>query len=43
MANSGGATRADGVYRRLRSDILGGRLVPGQRLKFPELSDNTDS
>lgn len=32
-------TRADAVYQRLREDILGGRLVPGQRLKFPELSD----
>lgn len=27
------------VYQRLRSDILGGRLVPGQRLKFPELCE----
>ena len=33
-----GSTRADGVYQRLRQDILGGRLVPGERLKFPELS-----
>ncbi|TCO60526.1 GntR family transcriptional regulator [Actinocrispum wychmicini] len=33
-------TRADAVYQRLRSDILGGRLVPGQRLKFPELSEH---
>jgi DNA-binding GntR family transcriptional regulator len=39
MANSGGPTRAEGVYRRLRADILGGQLVPGQRLKFPELSE----
>lgn len=39
MANSGGPTRAEGVYRRLRTDILGGQLVPGQRLKFPELSE----
>lgn len=39
MANSGGSTRADGVYRRLRSDILSAHLVPGQRLKFPELSE----
>lgn len=38
MVSSDGSTRADGVYRRLRADILGGRLVPGQRLKFPELS-----
>jgi len=33
-------TRADGVYQRLRSDILGGRLVPGARLKFPELCEH---
>lgn len=38
MSATGGSTRADGVYGRLRADILGGRLVPGQRLKFPELS-----
>ena len=30
--------RSDGIYERLRADILGGRLGPGQRLKFPELS-----
>ena len=30
-------TRTDEVYGRLRADILGGRLVPGQRLKFGEL------
>ncbi|HEV3360581.1 MAG TPA: GntR family transcriptional regulator [Pseudonocardiaceae bacterium] len=33
-----GSTRADGVYQRLRRDILGGRLVPGARLKFPDLT-----
>jgi len=33
------ATRAAGVYQRLRADILGGRLVPGERLKFPELCE----
>lgn len=38
MVNSGGSTRVDGLYRTLRADILGGRLAPGQRLKFPELS-----
>ena len=37
MAGTGGSTRADGVYQRLRRDILGGRLVPGERLKFPDL------
>lgn len=30
-------TRTDGIYRQIRADILGGRLKPGQRLKFPEL------
>ncbi|WP_033290359.1 GntR family transcriptional regulator [Amycolatopsis jejuensis] len=34
-----GNTRAEGVYRDLRADILGGRMTPGQRLKFPELSE----
>lgn len=38
MTKTGGATRTDGVYGRLRADILAGRLVPGQRLKFPDLS-----
>lgn len=36
-------TRADGVYQRLRADILGGRLAPGQRLKFPELSQRYET
>jgi DNA-binding GntR family transcriptional regulator len=36
-------TRADGVYQRLRADILGGTLVPGQRLKFPELSQRYET
>jgi DNA-binding GntR family transcriptional regulator len=31
-------TRTDFLYARLRADILGGRLAPGTRLKFPELS-----
>jgi len=30
-------TRTDEVYGRLRADILGGRLLPGRRLKFGEL------
>ncbi|GAA3546455.1 GntR family transcriptional regulator [Amycolatopsis ultiminotia] len=38
MVKSEERTRPGGVYERLRADILGGRLVPGQRLKFPELS-----
>ena len=32
-------TRTDEVYGRLRANIFGGRLVPGQRLKFSELRD----
>lgn len=43
MTGTGGSTRADGVYRRLRADILGGRLIPGQRLKFPELSQRYET
>lgn len=34
----GGATRTGGLYDRVRADILGGRLQPGHRLKFPEFS-----
>jgi DNA-binding GntR family transcriptional regulator len=37
MTKTSGSTRADGIYQRLRADILGGRLVPGERLKFPDL------
>jgi DNA-binding GntR family transcriptional regulator len=32
-------TRTDGMYQRLRSDILGGRIEPGSRLKFPALCE----
>lgn len=32
-------TRAESVQAHLRADILAGRLAPGERLKFPELSD----
>ncbi|MGK5533959.1 GntR family transcriptional regulator, partial [Streptomyces sp. URMC 129] len=35
--NDNGTTRAGEVYARLRADILGGGLLPGRRLKFPEL------
>lgn len=31
-------TRTDDVHARLRADILSGRLLPGQRLKFPDLA-----
>ncbi|WP_326599001.1 GntR family transcriptional regulator [Streptomyces sp. NBC_01803] len=37
VKNGNGTTRAGQLYARLRADILGGRLLPGQRLKFPEL------
>ncbi len=33
------STRTDALHERLRADILGGRLVPGERLKFPELCE----
>lgn len=37
MARSEHGTRAASTYERIRSDILAGRLQPGERLKFPEL------
>ncbi|WP_037363059.1 GntR family transcriptional regulator [Amycolatopsis orientalis] len=40
---AGETTRAEGVYQRLRADILGGRMVPGQRLKFPELCERYET
>ncbi|WP_410589368.1 GntR family transcriptional regulator [Amycolatopsis sp. lyj-23] len=39
MSGSAGTTRTEAVYQRLRADILGGRLAPGERLKFPLLSE----
>jgi DNA-binding GntR family transcriptional regulator len=39
MTKGEGGTRADVVFGRLRADILAGRLIPGQRLKFPELPE----
>jgi DNA-binding GntR family transcriptional regulator len=42
MASSS-TTRADVVYRRLRSEILTGRLPPGARLPFAELSQRYDA
>ncbi|MFI1920114.1 GntR family transcriptional regulator [Nocardia sp. NPDC020380] len=39
MTKSGGATRTDGIHQALRADILAGRLIPGERLKFPDLAD----
>jgi DNA-binding GntR family transcriptional regulator len=35
----GRQTRSEAVHDRIRADILGGRLRPAQRLKFPELSE----
>jgi DNA-binding GntR family transcriptional regulator len=35
--------RTETVHARLRADILGGVLRPGQRLKFAELCDQYDS
>jgi DNA-binding GntR family transcriptional regulator len=44
MARSDGSlTRTDALYRQLRADILGGRLPPGRRLKFPELFQHYDT
>ena len=37
MAKTETGTRVDEVLQRLRSDILRGRLRPGDRLKFPVL------
>ncbi|WP_331765970.1 GntR family transcriptional regulator [Embleya sp. NBC_00896] len=36
---AGQQTRSEAVHDRIRADILGGRLRPGRRLKFPELSE----
>jgi DNA-binding GntR family transcriptional regulator len=36
---AGQQTRSEAVHDRIRADILGGRLRPGERLKFPELSE----
>ncbi|MGC0416139.1 GntR family transcriptional regulator [Embleya sp. AB8] len=36
---TGQQTRSEAAHDRIRADILGGRLRPGQRLKFPELSE----
>ncbi|SHK75806.1 DNA-binding transcriptional regulator, GntR family [Pseudonocardia thermophila] len=38
MTRSGVPTRAERVYSALRADILAGRLRPGDRLPFTELS-----
>jgi DNA-binding GntR family transcriptional regulator len=33
-------TRQDDAYQRIRADVLAGRLKPGQKLPFAELSEN---
>jgi DNA-binding GntR family transcriptional regulator len=38
MTPGAGSTRTDVVYQQLRTDILNGRLEPGQRLRFEQLS-----
>jgi DNA-binding GntR family transcriptional regulator len=37
---SGNGTRTDEVYRRLRADILGGALKPGDQLQFARLKND---
>src|SRR5690349_21307966 len=32
-------TRVDATYRRIRADIIGGRLAPGSRLLFAEMTE----
>jgi DNA-binding GntR family transcriptional regulator len=39
----GSQTRTDEVYGRLRSEILAGRLAPGARLPFADLSSRYDT
>ncbi|MFI6985435.1 GntR family transcriptional regulator [Embleya sp. NPDC050154] len=39
VREAGRQTRSEAVHDRIRADILSGRLRPGQRLKFPELSE----
>src|SRR4051812_41344464 len=35
-------TRGEQVYAQLRTDILSGRLLPGARLRFADLTDRYD-
>ncbi|MEU2715680.1 GntR family transcriptional regulator [Streptomyces sp. NPDC007205] len=37
MSSSKGRTRSDDLYDAVRGDIMGARLRPGERLKFPDL------
>ncbi|MBD0424630.1 GntR family transcriptional regulator [Streptomyces sp. TRM S81-3] len=43
VAKGGKQTLSDDVRARLRADILSGRLLPGYRLKFPELGTRYDA
>ncbi|WP_040587820.1 GntR family transcriptional regulator [Sciscionella marina] len=43
VKNGDGSTRTNFVYAAIRADILGGRLVPGERLKFPVLSQRYET
>lgn len=44
MARTGdGGTRAEQIHQLLRTQILGGQWEPGQRLKFPDLSQRCDA
>src|SRR5512143_1792260 len=38
MGTSGSLTRSEQVYTRLRADILAGRLLPGSKLRFADLT-----
>lgn len=39
MTHTTGGSKSHAVYRRIRADILSAKLVPGQRLKFPDIVD----
>ncbi|MFC4945137.1 GntR family transcriptional regulator [Pseudonocardia sp. GCM10023141] len=43
MAISTAVTRTDELYARIRGDILGGRLVPGEHLRFPQLPQHYEA
>ncbi|TSE00687.1 GntR family transcriptional regulator [Skermania sp. ID1734] len=42
-ADRGKRTRGDVVYDSLRADILSGRRLPGERLKFSDLAEHCDA
>lgn len=43
MAHAAATTRGEAVFAALRGDILAGRLTPGSRLPFAELSTRYDA